>query len=229
MNWIFYVFTPVLVHLVISELTVILADNVLDSAARTALSAFLTLPFVLWMYWQDKKRNTSPVNMRYMDTITPKESHRLAGPLKGSTRQGMKSLAAAGICLAGGGLLNVLWSSILNLLQITSYFSNETQAALLTSRILMQLLGPGLLVPVTEELVFRGLFYARIRSRLQAVQAVFISALFFALYHGNPIQMIYAFPMALILAALYERSGRLTYPVLFHMGANLAAILLPLI
>ncbi|MCD7841730.1 MAG: CPBP family intramembrane metalloprotease, partial [Lachnospiraceae bacterium] len=84
---------------------------------------------------------------------------------------------------------------------------------------------PGLLVPVTEELVFRGLTYRRMRTRMQTYQAVVISALLFALYHGNPIQMLYAFPMALLLALLYEKSGSLVYPILLHIGANLTAIL----
>ncbi|MCD7882190.1 MAG: CPBP family intramembrane metalloprotease, partial [Lachnospiraceae bacterium] len=86
-------------------------------------------------------------------------------------------------------------------------------------------LGPGLFVPIAEELIFRGLVYARMRIRLQVGSAAFFSALLFALYHGNPIQAIYAFPMAIVLALLYEHGGKLIYPILFHMGANLAAIL----
>ncbi len=214
MSWIFYVFFPVMLHLVISEITAILAGNVSDSAARTALSAVLVLPFAIWMYWQDKKQKDKP-SQEKRNTEQRITEQRL-----------WCCLGMAVLCLLSGGILNILWSRILNLLRITSYFSNETQEALLTSNILMQLLGPGLLVPLTEELVFRGLFYARIRTRLQVRQAVFFSALLFALYHGNPVQMIYAFPMALILAVLYERSSNLAYPVLFHMGANLAAILL---
>ncbi len=90
----------------------------------------------------------------------------------------------------------------------------------------MQLLGPGLLVPLTEELIFRGLLYGRMRTRLQMKQAVLLSALLFAFYHGNPVQILYAFPMALLLAILYERGESLIYPILFHMGANLTAIFL---
>ncbi|MCD7956657.1 MAG: CPBP family intramembrane metalloprotease [Lachnospiraceae bacterium] len=122
--------------------------------------------------------------------------------------------------------MNICWSGLLNLLRIGSYFSNETQEALFASSFFMQLFGPGLLVPIAEELIFRGLLYARMRTRLQAGPAIVISALLFALYHGNPIQMIYAFPMAVVLALLYERGGNLIYPILFHMGANLTAILI---
>ncbi|MCC8049222.1 MAG: CPBP family intramembrane metalloprotease [Clostridiales bacterium] len=207
MSWVFYVLSPVMISLVISEMTAILAGNVLDSAARTALSAVFALPFGVWMYRQDTKRNAFEQH-RHMD------------------RSRMCCLGAAALCLFGGGLLNVFWSWILKLLQVTSVFSNETQEALFSSGIIMQLLGPGLLVPLTEELIFRGLLYGRMRTRLQMKQAVLLSALLFAFYHGNPVQILYAFPMALLLAILYERGESLIYPILFHMGANLTAIFL---
>lgn len=203
MSWIFYVLSPVLLHLAVSEMIIVLAGNVMDSAACTALSAVFVLPFALWMYRKDSALHGKTVIKH--------------------------AAAAALLCLAGGGLLNFFWSGLLslllNLLRLTSYFSNASQEALLTSSFLAQLLGPGLLVPVTEELVFRGLTYRRMRIRMQTYQAVVISALLFALYHGNPIQMLYAFPMALLLALLYEKSGSLAYPILLHMGANLTTIL----
>ncbi|MCD7765899.1 MAG: CPBP family intramembrane metalloprotease [Lachnospiraceae bacterium] len=206
MSWIFYVLSPVLLHLAVSEMITVLAGNVLDSAACTALSAVFVLPFALWMYRKDSSLHGKSVEIQ---------------------------AAAVLLSLAGGGLLNLLWSGLLNLMlnlfRFNSYFSNATQEALLTSSFIAQILGPGLLVPAAEELVFRGLTYTRMRIRMQTHQAVVLSAMLFALYHGNPIQMIYAFPMALLLAFLYEKSGNLAYPILFHMGANLTAIVTAII
>ncbi|MCD7735418.1 MAG: CPBP family intramembrane metalloprotease [Lachnospiraceae bacterium] len=204
MNWILYVLSPVAVHLIVAEGTVILMGNHLDSAACTALSAFLVLPAAIWMYRQDGAL------------------HKAAFHRASFHKEALSLL----LCLLSGGLLNVLWSSFLNWAKISTLFSNQTQEELLASARMMQIAGPGFLVPIAEELIFRGLVYTRMKARLSVWQAALLSALLFALYHGNPIQMIYAFPMALILALLYEWSGTLAYPILFHMGANLAAILL---
>ena len=90
-------------------------------------------------------------------------------------------------------------------------------------------LGLGMLVPLAEELMFRGFIYTRIRKRIPTGAAIFFSALLFALFHGNVIQMVFAFPLALILAWLYERSGWFACPLAFHMGANLTAVVLNLL
>ncbi|MCD8336470.1 MAG: CPBP family intramembrane metalloprotease [Lachnospiraceae bacterium] len=210
MVWTVYVLSPVLIHLVISEGVTFFAGDILDSAACTALSAFLVLPAVIWMYRQETDL-------------------RLAGNSKHETYKKEKHLGCYAVCFLSGGLLNVIWSGVLFGLGISSAFSNQTQEALLGSQMAAQITGPGILVPISEELVFRGLVYERMKTRLSVRWAVFFSSLLFALYHGNPIQMIYAFPMALLLALLCERGGSLSEPILFHMGANLTAIVFSLL
>ena len=133
------------------------------------------------------------------------------------------------LCAASGGVLNLLWSGILQQLRIQDHFSNAVQEQLFAGQAMVQLLGLGMLVPLAEELIFRGLIYTRIRKRIPAGAAIFFSALLFALFHGNVIQMIFAFPLALILAGLYERSGWFACPLAFHMGANLTAVVLNLL
>lgn len=244
MNWFFSVLFPVLVHLLISEGVAVLAGNVLDSAACTALSAAMTLPFGICMYRQDGVLHRTAFHGAGDTHGLRKDVRTAAGDGAVRLHPGSRvvrvgtggrivrlgaggSLCFALLCLAGGGVLNICWSGLLNLLRIASFFSNETQNALFASSFFMQLIGPGLMVPIAEELIFRGLVYARMRTKLQTGEAVFFSALLFALYHGNALQMIYAFPMAIVLALIYESEEKLAYPILFHMGANLAAILLP--
>ncbi|MCD8013115.1 MAG: CPBP family intramembrane metalloprotease [Lachnospiraceae bacterium] len=230
MSWILYVLSPVIMHLLISEGIAVLAGTALDSAACTALSSAVVLPAAIRMYRRDGKLHEkgfgSGAERKSRSEREPGAGQRVKGFLgKCAGNRGAEPLFLLG-CFAGGGILNLLWSGLMNVLGITRLFSNDTQTALLTSGIVMQLLGPGLLVPIAEELVFRGLCYTRMKMQLPVWQAALFSALLFALTHGNPIQIIYAFPMALILVLLYEKGGMLAGPVLFHMGANLLAILL---
>ncbi|MCD8396044.1 MAG: CPBP family intramembrane metalloprotease [Lachnospiraceae bacterium] len=220
MNWVFYVLLPVLIHLILSEGVTVLTGNLLDSAACTALSAVLVLPVAIYMY----RRDTVSRSIDNSGGATNRKLQDEDGVFQHKTRRKMQRLGCYMVYFLSGGLLNLLWSGILYGMGISSAFSNQTQEALLSSQMAMQLLGPGFLVPIAEELIFRGLVYKRMKTRLSVGQAVFFSALLFALYHGNPIQMIYAFPMALLLALLYDRDGSLAVPILFHMGANLTAI-----
>lgn len=76
------------------------------------------------------------------------------------------------------------------------------------------------IAPVSEELLFRQVIYKRIRKISPMWVGVVVSALLFGIYHGNPVQGIYAFIMGLLLALVYEWTGSLIAPILFHMIAN---------
>ena len=97
---------------------------------------------------------------------------------------------------------------------------------LLSGRMVFQILGMGLIVPVTEELVFRGLVYRRLERYLPGAAAVLLGAALFAAYHGNLLQVLFAFPMGIVLILLYRHYGTLKMPILFHAASNLTAILL---
>jgi membrane protease YdiL (CAAX protease family) len=78
----------------------------------------------------------------------------------------------------------------------------------------------GILTPFTEELLFRGVMYSRLRKYFPMPLAVMLCGLIFGCYHGNLIQILYASLMGFALAFLYEDYGLLRAPVLFHCSAN---------
>ena len=129
-------------------------------------------------------------------------------------------LAAAGAAISTG------YSTLLNVFHIQEIFSNQVQEELFSSSFPVQLLGLGILAAVTEEIVFRGLMYQRLREYVGKNTAIFLGALIFALYHGNPIQVIYVFPLAVLILLSYEKWGTLAAPIAFHMGANICSIVI---
>ena len=80
--------------------------------------------------------------------------------------------------------------------------------------------------PVLEELFFRGMIYKRLRDIVNVKAAIIISALFFGAFHGNLVQLVYAFIIGLMLAYVYEKFKTIWVPIVFHMGANLISILI---
>ena len=68
----------------------------------------------------------------------------------------------------------------------------------------------GVISPIAEEAVFRGIIYNRMKR----------CALVFGLYHGNTVQALYGFLLGVIIAIVYERSESFAAPVIFHAVAN---------
>lgn len=73
--------------------------------------------------------------------------------------------------------------------------------------------------PIFEELFFRKFIVERTLAYGEGV-AIFISGLFFALFHGNLSQIPYAFTLGCFFAYIYLRTGKLVYTVLLHAFVN---------
>lgn len=79
----------------------------------------------------------------------------------------------------------------------------------------------GLISPVTEEIVFRGMIFNRMRRYFPHAAAVIVSGILFGVYHGNLVQGLYGGCMGIMMAYLYERMHSFFVPCLFHATANL--------
>lgn len=79
----------------------------------------------------------------------------------------------------------------------------------------------GLISPITEEIVFRGLVFNRMRRYYPILAAIVVSGVLFGAYHGNLVQGIYGSCMGILLAYTYERMHSFLIPCLFHAAANL--------
>lgn len=79
----------------------------------------------------------------------------------------------------------------------------------------------GLISPITEEIVFRGLVFNCMRRYFPHAAAVAASGVLFGIYHGNLVQGLYGGCMGILMAYLYERMHSFFIPCLFHATANL--------
>ena len=77
-----------------------------------------------------------------------------------------------------------------------------------------------------EEVLFRGLVYNRLKAYNNEWLSIILAAGIFAVYHGNAMQILFAFPMALLILAVYEKWNTLLAPVIFHMAVNISSILI---
>lgn len=80
----------------------------------------------------------------------------------------------------------------------------------------------GIISPLAEETVFRGLLYNRMKQCFQVPVALALSSLFFGLYHGNLVQAVYGTMLGIVIAYVYEKYHNFAAPVLFHGVANVS-------
>lgn len=92
---------------------------------------------------------------------------------------------------------------------------------------LITLIGAGILVPIAEELYFRGLLHRWFEPRLPFWPRVLISSLFFGLAHFDSVGVVASsYVMGVVNAVAYEKSKSLWLPILIHMSTNSIAVLL---
>lgn len=94
------------------------------------------------------------------------------------------------------------------------------------SNLMLVLLTTGIIVPVFEEFLFRGLVFNELKGHINIKAAIVIQAVIFGLVHLNVVQGAYAAAIGLILGYIYYWSGSLFASILVHMVLNSSSILL---
>lgn len=85
------------------------------------------------------------------------------------------------------------------------------------------------IVPVNEEMFFRGGLYRFLKSRLRPRLALAASSLLFGLAHSNLLEFLPLVLVGALLVRTYERTGRLIAPIVFHASFNATNLALMLL
>lgn len=168
------------------------------------IAAAVTIPVMLILFHMDRKKEK-------LKGIAP----NIKAPIWKYV--GIIGISAA-MCI---GLNNLI--AIGNLSQFSDSYE-ETAKAFYSAGFGIQILCLGILIPICEELVFRGLVFRRLREETAFLQAGLYSSAIFGVLHMNIVQMLYGFVVGMMLAYLYEKYGSLKAPVLAHVVMNVVSI-----
>lgn len=100
----------------------------------------------------------------------------------------------------------------------------QTAESMYSAGIAEQIIGLGILLPISEELMFRGILYKRLHERQPFWYAAIWSSVMFAFLHSNTTQMIYAFLLGLMLSYVYEKFGSFRAPAFLHIVLNTGSV-----
>jgi len=169
------------------------------------LAALITIPALIYMFYKDRMRD----KMNGVGAVKKLPLWSYAAVV----------VMAVALCL---GINNLLFIS--NLASLSSAYE-ETMEALYSPSLGVQIVCLGILIPVCEEMVFRGLMYKRLREYSGFIVSMLYSATVFSFMHINIVQVIYAFGMAVVFAFVYEKYGSVKAPVIAHISVNVTAVL----
>ena len=203
---------PIGIYYVVSSLayfvlTLFLGEDTQTYMVRQMFCSAVTIPVIQSFYMQDKHteeivygKRTFSVNPWFL---------------------WMAGIAAVGMALLGFAVNNLI--AMTGLVGVSAGFE-RANTAFFGGTVLYELLGSCLLIPVAEELIFRGVVFKRLKLYIGAVPAMVLSALIFGIMHVNLVQCLYAAVLGFGLALLYEKTNLFCIPVIGHIAANLVAV-----
>lgn len=104
---------------------------------------------------------------------------------------------------------------------------DQHEAAKGSAPVWLTLLVVLLLAPMGEEMLMRGIAYTRLRRHLPPIGAAVLTSLVFSVLHLNVVQIAATLPLGILLAAVYEQTGRLGAAVGLHAVFNLLSVMVP--
>lgn len=84
----------------------------------------------------------------------------------------------------------------------------------------------GLLAPLIEELIFRFAILGLAYNFMPFFLANLIQAVLFGLFHGNVVQVVYAFILGLLIGYVVYKTRYWGFALILHMSINLSGLFL---
>ena len=185
---------PVCIYFVVTAVTAILLDYVLPESVdsrllRQLLTSFAALPFLYSFYRQDVRMQGELSMGAFGKPPKTRPLHLL-------------------VMFFTGGLLALALNNLLGLARIAEHSAayRQVEQTFYTGRLALEIFALCAVIPLVEELLYRGIVYGRLRRWLGAAPAMLLSALIFGLIHMNLAQFIYA---SLFRGSDGEHFGRL--------------------
>lgn len=106
---------------------------------------------------------------------------------------------------------------IIYLLNTKIHFTNAYDPV--SKNYLLILISSGIIGPIIEELLFRGIVYEKLKQITSIKKATIISVIIFALFHQEPSQIVYAALIGTILIKVYQKTN-IIGSIIVHISAN---------
>lgn len=101
----------------------------------------------------------------------------------------------------------------------------KVSSQLLKGGIGIQLVSLGIVVPIAEELIYRGLVFLRMKKLMEVWTAAVFASVMFGLFHFNLLQGVYTFMLSMVLITVFLKYRSIIPCIIIHSMANITAVL----
>lgn len=123
-----------------------------------------------------------------------------------------------------GACLNVFVSTLLSFIPLPEAWISgytETTDTFIGQPGIMTVITVGILAPIIEEIVFRGMCYGSLKKGMPMLAAMILSSWGFGMMHVGVLWVIYTTAVGLVFVWCYEKHRSILAPILIHVGFNL--------
>ena len=176
------------------------------------LATALVFPIVYGAYQKDKLLYTVFHQRMFYELkeVTKKQRYKVAG------------LTVLCSIFAALALNNIL--TLTGISKMSQGYQQATEH-FFAGNVFYEVVGVGILIPIVEELLYRGIVYGKLCDWIGIQKAAILSSLIFGILHFNLVQFIYAFFMGILLVFFLEKNHSLFGSILAHIAANLSTVL----
>lgn len=140
-------------------------------------------------------------------------------------KTGIISSVILGVAFGG---ISTLWVELLarsplsniDFIKISLAYLKHSSTQTSTATFITGLLVAGILGPVTEELLYRGIIFGLLEKYSNKWTALILSSVMFGFVHLSFVQSVYAGIMGLIAGIVYMKTRKLIWPILMHITIN---------
>jgi len=150
--------------------------------------------------------------------------------MKGKRRPALSSFKIADYLLVAGLAVfaNLTVSYFITGFDILKYFPDyQVIMEGISGPIILQIITVGIVAPIAEEFLMRGVVLNRLLGYIRVRPALFMQAALFGILHLNLLQGMYAGVLGLLMGYIYIKYGSLLMTILFHITMNTLSIVIP--
>ena len=174
---------------------------------KQLISSGATIPFLVSLYKQDS----------YVEKV-------VYGKQKAQIGTFLQRAVLTGISVGALGIALNNFIAMTPLVEVSTGFQTANDN-FFAGGILLEILASCVVVPIAEEILFRGIVLKRASAMAGAGMGILCSALLFGIVHMNLVQFIYATLLGALLAVIVAKTKQVSLAVIGHAFANLIAIL----
>lgn len=195
-----------------------LRTHILTNAmSLDAIFCMLMIILVLPFYFKFKKEDKEQMPAEYVLPITA----------KGVLICIVIAFGLAGVSAIYQLILRQFFMGVSSVAESVKSFDQTFQSSTTIVAYLWSFLSVAILGPIVEELIFRGVLFSGINRYVSGFWTVIITAVYFGLWHSNPMQVLYTILLGLGFGFAYATTRNIWFPMLIHLVNNMISQLPP--